>query len=56
MARPDPRARELRGAVQPLEYAEQLLVVLHVESGPVVLHEIDHRRAGPAFLFAADLD
>src|SRR3970282_1860524 len=34
-------ALELVRAVQPLEHAEQLVVVAHVEPGAVVLHAID---------------
>jgi hypothetical protein len=42
--------------VQPLEDAEQLLVVLHVESGAVVLHEVDGRRCRRRLFLATDLD
>src|SRR6187401_3392341 len=43
-----PRPRKLGRAVQPLEHAEELLVVLHVEAGAVVFHEEDRRSAGAA--------
>src|SRR3970040_390525 len=41
----DAGALELLRAVQPLEHAEQLVVVAHVEPGAVVLHAIDALRA-----------
>jgi hypothetical protein len=46
--------REFVLAVEPLKYAEQLLSVLHIESGPIVSDEED----GLALLFSAvpDLD
>src|SRR5687768_3851013 len=50
---PDAGARELVGAVQPLEYAEELSDVAHVEADAVVAHPVDAFRR---LLAPADLD
>src|SRR4051812_21485919 len=50
---PDTGAGELADAVQPLEWAEQLLYVAHVEAGAVVAYEV-HGLAVPTL--HADLD
>ncbi len=50
---PDAGARELVGAVQPLEGAEQLVGVLHVEPHTVIAHE---EHALPVLFLAAELD
>ena len=41
-SQPDARALERFRRVQPLEYAEQLIYVLHLETDSIVANEYDH--------------